>query len=460
MPCRIVLPVLAVALLVATTAMAQDLRPTDHVVVVSIDGLRPEFYRDSHWPAPMIQQMALEGTSARQVTSIFPSVTYPAHTTILTGVRPAHHGISYNSPFEPDGQTGRWYWEEASIRVATLWDAIRTAGLESASVFWPVSVGAPVDHLVPEIWPIDWQQEDFTGPMRRLSSPPGLVEELELEATGRLTPYNFSFGRISLDDKTAEMAAYLLATYQPNLLTVHLIATDLVQHDTGRDSPMLPRALAAVDRGIARMVEAAEQAGILDRTTFLIVGDHGFIDLHTKVSPNVWLVEAGLMQPRADRGSWRATVHNTSAAGFVFLADPTDQPALEEVREILDSQPEEIRRLYTVLDRAALDELETAPDAALGIAPAPGVYISSDYEPPAIRPSDGASHGFLPGYPEIQTGFIAWGSGIATGVELPELQLTQIAPIIATLLDLELPTATAPVPVAILAPDQSGTTPP
>ncbi len=81
-----------------------------------------------------------------------------------------------------------------------------------------------------------------------LSTPAGLVEELEREATGRLSSANFSFGRMNLDDKSSEMAAYLLATYKPNLLTLHLLAVDGVQHDEGRDSPSLPRALATLDR--------------------------------------------------------------------------------------------------------------------------------------------------------------------------------------------------------------------
>ncbi len=460
LPCAATAGLLLLVSIAATAGVVQNIGATDHVVVVSIDGLRPEFYRDTRWPAPMMQQMARQGASARTVTSVFPSVTYPAHTSILTGVRPAAHGIYYNSPFEPDGQTGRWYWEEASIRVPTLWDAVRQAGLESASVFWPVSVGAAIDRNVPEIWPLDWQQEEFTAPMRRLSTPAGLVEELEREATGRLTPHNFSFGRFSLDDKTAEMAAYLLATYQPNLLTVHLIAADLVQHDEGRASPKLPRALVTVDRGLARMVEAAEQAEILDRTTFLIVGDHGFIDLHTRVSPNVWLVEAGLMEPTADRGDWRATVHTTSVAGFVFLGDDSDRATLDQVRQILESQPPAVRQLYTLLDREALAELGGPSDAALGIAPAPGVDISSGFEPPAIGPADGASHGFLPHFPEIQTGFVAWGAGVEPGVELPAMELTQMAPLVAALLDLDLPTATAPLASQILATTQSGTTPP
>ena len=447
---RLAVSILALAILPSATAWGVD-RRTDHVVLISVDGLRPEFYLDDSWPAPMLQQMSREGASAEAVKSVFPSVTYPAHTTIITGVQPADHGIYYNSPFEPGGATGRWYWEETSIQVPTLWDAAREAGLETASVFWPVSVGAPIDRNVPEIWPLDWVKDNFTDPMRRHATPAGLVEEMEREATGKLTPHNFSFGRLTLDDRSSEMAAYLLATYKPNLLTVHLIGVDNSQHQDGREGSMLPRALAALDRCIARIVEAADQAEILDRVTFVVTGDHGFIDLHTRVSPNVWFVEAGLMTGDPDRGNWRATVHNTSVAGFVFLAEANDTESLIEVRKVLASQSEEVRSLFTILEPEEMTQLQGASDAALGLAPVAGAYISSDVEPPAVKPATGASHGYLPDLtPEIYTGLVAWGAGIRTGVRVPMLGLDQVAPLVSTLLDLEMPQAEAPVPVEML----------
>lgn len=452
---KICTTLLATSLLLLEVAVSAQIPPrrSDHVILISVDGLRPEFYLDESWPAPMLQQMNREGAHAEAVRTVFPSVTYPAHTTILTGRAPADHGISYNSPFEPEGQTGVWYWEESHIQGPTLWDAARDAGLRTASVFWPVSVGAPIDWNVPEVWPLNWEVEEFTDPMRRTATPPGLVEELEREATGRLSSLNFSFGRFNLDDKSSEMAAYLLATYKPNLLTLHLLAVDGVQHDEGKEGSRLPLALATLDRAIARLVEAAEQVGILDRTTFLITGDHGFIELHTQVSPNVWFVEAGLMEAQPDRGNWRATVHNTSVAGFIFLADPRDRQALGRVRQVLDAQPASVRSLFTVLEKEDLDALGGAPDAALGLTPAPGVYISSSYEPPAVKPSHGASHGFRPDYPEMNTGFVAWGAGIEPGGTLAKMSLDQVAPLVVSLLGLELEGADAPLPTGVLSTD-------
>lgn len=145
--------------------------PADHVVLISIDGLRPEFYLDASWPAPQIQQMAREGVHAEGVISVFPSVTYPSHTSMVTGALPARHGIMNNQPFDPNGQTGRWYWDEAAIAVPTLWDAARAAGAKTAAFSWPVTDGAPIDYSVPEVWAL---QGDPLAPMRSGTTPAGL----------------------------------------------------------------------------------------------------------------------------------------------------------------------------------------------------------------------------------------------------------------------------------------------
>ena len=118
-----------------------------YVVLISIDGFRPDFYLDKKWSAPNLRLMMKNGTSAKGVRSVFPSVTYPSHTTIITGAYPAKHGIYYNAPV--DGKKGQWYWEESYIKVPTLWDAVHDAGLSSGSVMWPVTVGAPIDYNFP-----------------------------------------------------------------------------------------------------------------------------------------------------------------------------------------------------------------------------------------------------------------------------------------------------------------------
>ncbi len=438
------------ATVVATEEPTQPERPADHVVLVSIDGLRPEFYLDSTWPAPMLQQLVSQGSHAETMRTVFPSVTYPSHTTMITGVLPSRHGVYYNSPFEPGGETGRWYWEEEGIRVKTLWDAAREVGFTTASISWPVSVGAPVDFNLPEVWSLD-READPIEVFRQHEHPPGILAEIEREATGRLEISDFTIFYIGRDDRLGDAAAYLMESKRPELMTVHLTSVDHFQHDDGRDSPRVRRALAAADRGLSKIYEAAEQAGILDRTTFVVVGDHGFVDIHTTLAPNVWLVEAGLRTADPDRGDWRATFHTTAASAFLHLADPEDDEAVAIVRRVLAELPAGVQKGFRVVERDELDRLGSAPESVLAFAMRPGFNITSSAEGPAVRPASGGQHGFVPDFPHIQTGFVAAGAGVRAGGRASQLDLVDVAPLVAHLLALDMPTGDGMLPMGFLA---------
>ncbi|MBW3534145.1 MAG: alkaline phosphatase family protein [Gemmatimonadetes bacterium] len=209
-------------------ASAQAARPADHVVLVSVDGLRPGFYLEERWPAPMMQRMAREGAHARKVRGVTPTVTYPSHTTLVTGALPARHGIPHNRPFEPGGPTGLWYMESDSVRVPALWDAVRASGGTSAGISWPVSAGAAIDYNIPEFWSVSGREGDLTGPaahaaaLRSRTTPPGLLEEIEDAALGAFPAFYWGSNR-SREDAVGAMAGHLLERHRPTLGVVRTV---------------------------------------------------------------------------------------------------------------------------------------------------------------------------------------------------------------------------------------------
>ncbi|WP_395377428.1 alkaline phosphatase family protein [Marinicella sp. W31] len=415
---------------------AQETAKAKHVVLVSVDGFRADFYLQEKWPAPYIKEMAQEGVHALGVRGIFPSVTYPSHTTLVTGALPKHHGIYYNSPFEPEGYSGRWYWENSWIQTETLWDAVKKADMTSAAFFWPVTVGAPIDYNVPEVWSLE-KGYGLLGKTREHQTPKGFIEELEREVTGQLNSKTFSGDYLNREDRTGEMAAYTLETYKPNFMAVHLIATDHFQHDEGKNGPTIPKALAATDRAIGKIIEAATRAEILDDTVIIVTGDHGFVDVHSALSPNVWLVEAGLMEDKRDRGDWKATFHTTGASAFLILKNPKDRKTLRKVREKLASIPDNMKKLFRIVERDELDRIGADPNAALALAPVPGVDISWSSRGPVLKPKSGGTHGFFPDFKAIETGFVVWGSAVAENKMIEHMGLEDIAPLISQLLGLD-----------------------
>src|SRR5690606_880920 len=197
-------------------------------------------------------------------------------------------------------------------------------------------------------------------------TPPGLLEEIEAAALGRFPDFYWGRNR-SREDAVGAMAGYLIERYRPNLLLVHLNQTDYHQHAFGREHPEVRLALAAVDRAIARMVEAAGRAGILERTAFVITGDHGFVDIDTRIQPNVWLVEAGLHGDRPDRGAWRAACHPAGGRASLRLGAPGDSATLDQVRRILADLPEGVRARFRVIEGAELAALGADPTSPLAL---------------------------------------------------------------------------------------------
>lgn len=196
-----------ISLLAFTNASAQKV---EHVVLITIDGFRPDFYLDEGWNTPNLRAMMGKGFHAKGVTSVFPSMTYPSHTTIITGVRPAKHGIYFNAMFEPTGSTGKIYWMDSSIKVPTIWTAAKEKGLKSAAMFWPVSADAPVDYNIADVGSMgEKNRGDY-------SRPAGFYDKVKKEL------FNDS-PRIDLgkDYNVAKIAAKVIKEGKPNLMTIH-----------------------------------------------------------------------------------------------------------------------------------------------------------------------------------------------------------------------------------------------
>ena len=398
-----------------------------HVVLISVDGLLPAYYLDRTWPAPAIQQLYREGAHAVAVRSVFPALTYPGHTTLVTGALPARHGICNNRELKPVADP-RWLKDASLIKVPALWDAVRASGGTTASVLWPITHGAAIDWNLPEIWP--GGDGNLVEALRGCDMPRGLLEELERDATGKLTPENFNNRWISHDLRVALLAEYLFERYRPTLLLVHTQASNQVPQEPGVNNPRRARAVAGSDQVVNMILEVIERTKTWDTTAVIVTGDHGNTEVHTAIRPNIWLVEAGLRERRLEDGDWRATFFALGGSAFLRARD-TD--AVRDVRRVLDEHPAPFR----VIERTELDALGADPDAPFALAADPGFVIDDRTEEPVMQPNPGMSHGHHPELPDLHTGFVAKGAGIRAGTSVPLLPLTCIAPLVAALLGLD-----------------------
>ena len=394
-------------------------------MLISIDGLLPSYYLDEKWPAPAMQQLYREGAHAEAVRAVFPALTYPGHTTLVTGALPARHGICNNRELVPVDDPP-WLKDAKRIRVPALWDAVRARGGTSASVLWPLTMGAPIDWCLPEIWP--GGEGSLIDALRGHDQPPGLLEELEHDAAGHLSPGNFNNKWISHDLRVALIAEYLFEKYRPTLLLVHTQASNQVPQEPNWRNPRRGRAIAASDQVVNMILEVIERTKTWDRTAVIVTGDHGNVEVHTQIRPNLWLQDAGL------RG--RARFYALGGSAFLRVEKPVEAN-VAAVRDVLDAVPEQKRRLFRIVERDELDVLGADPDAPFALAASPGFVIDDRLDPPDLQPNPGMSHGHHPDLPDMHTGFVAKGAGIRAGASVPLLPLTSIAPLVAELLALD-----------------------
>lgn len=116
-------------------------RLTNHLIVISFDCLSALDFPILQ-ELPHFQELLAHGSYCKNVESIYPSVTYPCHATIVTGKYPNRHGIINNTFLQPGRLSPDWFWQRTYIKGTTLYDAAKKAGLSTAALLWPVTAKA------------------------------------------------------------------------------------------------------------------------------------------------------------------------------------------------------------------------------------------------------------------------------------------------------------------------------
>ena len=430
----------AVMVLLAGVAAAQQPVQSPLLLLISIDGLRPDYVTAADARGarvPNLRRFLTDGVFAEGVVGVIPSVTYPSHTTLITGVSPATHGILANTTFDPLRENrGGWYWYREDIRVATLWEAAARAGLSTANVQWPVSVGAPVTWNIPEFWRAGTPDD---AKLLRALSTPGLLAELEPE----LGPYPRAL-TVESDEQRARYAARILEKKRPNLLALHLIALDHAQHVSG---PFSAEALAVLERIDALVGALRASAEILapGGAHVVVVSDHGFARTVMQLNLHAEFRRAGLLTVGA-RGKvtdWKAMPWTAGGAIAVVLKDPADAATLAEVRSLLDRlSADPAHGIDRVLDAAALRARGGFPAAAFLVGLKPDWDAGSSLSGPLVTKATVAGqHGHLPDLPDSHAAFFAVGPGVPAGRALGVIDMRDIATTLARRLNLSLPAA-------------------
>ncbi len=398
------------------------------VVMISLDGFPAYALDDAKLPVPTLRRLMREGAAGRMKT-INPTVTWPNHTALVTGVRADEHGLLVNGSIVA---TGAWppvkvdpmVDKEKMVHAPTVYDAAHAAGLTTAEVDWVAINNTPS---------ITWPFAEWAAP-----GDPLVREMIQKGAIAAADVENFTKSNILFRDQIwAKAAAYLVREHKPNLLLVHFLSLDSIQHTYGPKTPAGNSAIAFLDSCVAQIVDAVRESGMQDRTTFFIVADHGFKAYTKEIRPGVALGEAGLagkVYVLAEGGSALVYIEKSQAAELL----PKAVKALQGV--------EGIDRVIAQDGYGGMGLPVPAKDAQMGqllLTAKTGYAFSGATGGPvtAALPQQKGSHGYPASDPDMDALFIASGYGVRKGGNMGTILNIDVAPSIAKLLGVGLPTA-------------------
>jgi predicted AlkP superfamily pyrophosphatase or phosphodiesterase len=393
-------------------------RKDRQVVVISIDGLPAYAFGDMSVSMPTLRKMAREGVIATEgMQTVNPAVTWPNHTSMVTGVTPAKHGVLFNG-LPVRGGEGKplriepWVPKHELVQAITVYDLAHAAGLTTAEVDW-VAIHQPKT--------VRWSFAERPEPGDQIPR--------EMVAAGMISEADVAqFSKTNIvrrDEIWTDAAVHILRKYKPNLMLFHLLATDSNQHRYGAKSLGGNTSLSLADARVKQIVDA-----VGNRATILVVSDHGFKTYEKVIHPNVLLGEDGWSIPEG--GS--AMVYITRAARKSELAAKfrTELAGIKGVKRVVT--PEEFPALglpapnERMADLVLLAEDNYAFDAA-----AKGEVVTD--VPAGSTPG---AHGYINTDPMMNATFIGWGAGIKSGAKLGAIKNLAVAPTIARLLGLQM----------------------
>jgi predicted AlkP superfamily pyrophosphatase or phosphodiesterase len=221
-------------------------RDKPHLILISFDGFRPDYLE--RFDLPNFKRLGQRGVRAEAMIPVFPSLTFPNHYSLVTGLYPEHHGIIENTFHDPDrNQTysirdqstvtdGTWY------RGEPIWVTAETQGMVAACYFWPGSEAA-IKGVRPTIW------NTYDGTVANNARVDTVLDWLRLPAERR-----------------------------PHLITIYFSEMDSVSHRHPLDSSAIEAAAKSLDRALGGLLDGIDTLSIKDRIYLLATSDHGMTE--------------------------------------------------------------------------------------------------------------------------------------------------------------------------------------
>lgn len=426
----------------------------EKTVVLSMDALVGEdidYLRNK----PNFSRLFARCAAVERVCTIYPSITYPAHVSILTGCRPGKHGVITNGELKTTGGATRWHLRSDLVQVEDLFAAAKRCGCTTASVYWPVTGNNPhVDYLLNEYFFPD-PDEDVEEGFARQGANAAALEAVRENMPRYPTHYRNRVGKLecrhTFDDFINGCTCSLIRRYQPDLLLVHNCFIDTLRHRHGAFCREVCEGLDQMDLWLGELLRAMEDVGTLEHTNFILLSDHGQMDFARRVKMNLILRRGGFVDVDENGvvTDWRAFSQSNGMSATIFLKDPEDRQMYLQLQAYLQE--------LAAQGVWGFDKVYTEPEAKerYGMSGAFAFMVETDgytafgdgWTEPIVVPMNlsdyrrgQATHGYEP-EKGPQPVFVAAGPAFVPGVVLPQASVLDEAPTIAHVLGAQMPQA-------------------
>jgi len=416
-----------------------------HVIVISQDAM---VYEDLETlgQLPVYGEILPRAAVVKSIRSVYPTLTYPNHTSMRTGAYCGKHGIINNEQTILGEVKSKWELFNSAVKIPDILDAAKAKGLTTASIFWPVTGGhKSVDCLVNEYWP-QYPGQTTEECYAESGSSPETIEKVVrpsacwIDNEHRKHPQTDAFKHA--------MVSAAIREFKPNLLLFHNTNLDSYRHATGVFSEKVTHGLHEIDTLMGLVMKACRDAGIEEETDFFVVSDHGQINITRSVALNAFLADRGLITvgPDGEVADYVAIAKSTGLSAQIYLKNPADH---DRVLTILEEMRDEglygFSRIFTAEEMRRDEGLYG--NFAFVVETDGYTSFRNDWLRPWVRPVDNsdykfgrATHGHNPDVGP-QPMLVAWGPDIKPGVVLDRRPIVDEAPTYARILGLELPWA-------------------
>ena len=388
-------------------------RITSHVILISISGFRSDYLSERYkneLAIPFLRGLREKGANIEGIESVYPSLSGPAHATMLTGMLPADHGITADDAFsQPDGaQVEKRDSLAREIKGETILQAAQRSGLTTMVSGFPLTGAAQARPAA------DSRQNNKT----RLAQA------------------------VSTDQERAATAASAIEKKKPDLTLICLESLEETQRQFGPLSKESFATLARIDDLIKQIAESCDRAGIAGDATFLIVAPYGSAAVENELSPNAILAKKKLLTTDGQGRitDWQAVAQPLGGAAAIFVKNPNDEKLISAVEAAFREYHEKPHSpIWRMISRRDISRLGADARAVLYLDAAP-MYVMSGRAGGDIKSKTDlrAASGYLPQRYEMRGAMIVTGKGIKPGARVEFARLADLAPTLARLLGMEM----------------------